>query len=75
MNQTMVLALLYTLSVALLKCLNFSEPQFLHLKSGTEADDVGVLPVSPFALMGSCAHFSLRAFSTHILAKPGMLRS
>lgn len=41
------LKLCYTPSVALLKCLKFSEPQFLHLKNGTKADDVSSLPVYP----------------------------
>lgn len=33
MNRIMVLALLYTLSVVLGKCLKFSEPRFFHLKN------------------------------------------
>lgn len=45
MNQIMVLSSAVTPSVALLKHLKFSEPQFLHLKNGTEADDVSALPV------------------------------
>ena len=48
MNQIVVLALLYVLSVAFIQCLKLSEPQSLHLKSGTEADDVSVLPISPW---------------------------
>lgn len=75
MNQIVVLALLYVLSVAFIQCLKLSEPQYLHLKSGTEADDVSALPISPLAVTRSSAHFCQPQGSVHILARPEMSKS
>lgn len=47
MNQIVLVALLYILSVAFVQCRKLSEPQFLHRKNGTKADDVSALPISP----------------------------